>query len=80
MKTPSRRTFLKQLGQGTLRASAVPLFGANLLSSWKAIGLDDLQNDTEEYWELVKAQFNFAEELHYFNNASLGASSTHIQQ
>lgn len=80
MKVPTRRIFLKQLGQGTLGSFAVPLFGADLLSSWKAVGLDDLQNDTEEYWELVKAQFNFAEGLHYFNNASLGASSTHIQQ
>lgn len=80
MKAPSRRTFLRQLGQGTLSSFAVPLFGPDLLSSWKAIGLDDPQNNTETYWELVKAQFNFAEGLHYFNNASLGASSTHIQQ
>ncbi|MEM8928368.1 MAG: aminotransferase class V-fold PLP-dependent enzyme [Bacteroidota bacterium] len=80
MKTPSRRTFLRQLGQGTVSAATVPLFGADLLSFWKAIGLDNLQNNTEAYWELVKGQFLFAKGLHYFNNASLGASSTHIQQ
>ncbi len=80
MKTPARRTFLRQLGQGTLSSFAVPLFGADLLSSWKAAGLDNLQNNAEGYWELVKAQFHFAKGLHYFNNASLGASSAHIQQ
>ena len=80
MKTPSRRTFLRQLGQGTLSSFAAPIFGADLLSSWKAVGLDNPQNNTEEYWNQVKSQFHFAEGLHYFNNASLGASSTHIQQ
>lgn len=80
MKTPSRRNFLKQLGRGTLGSFAAPLFGAGLLTSWEAIGLDNIQNKTEAYWDLVKSQFNFAEGLHYFNNASLGASSTHIQQ
>ena len=80
MKTPSRRNFLKQLGQGTIGSFATPLFGAGLLTSWEAIGLDNPQNKTEAYWDLVKSQFNFAEGLHYFNNASLGASSTHIQQ
>lgn len=80
MKTPSRRNFLRQLGQGTLGSFAAPLFGAGLLTSWEAIGLDNPQNKTEAYWDLVKSQFNLAEGLHYFNNASLGASSTHIQQ
>ena len=71
---------MKQLGQGTVGSFATPLFGASLLTSWEAIGLDNVQNKTEAYWDLVKSQFNFAEGLHYFNNASLGASSTHIQQ
>lgn len=31
-------------------------------------------NDSEDYWELVKAQFSFAPGLYYFNNASLGPS------
>ena len=80
MKTPSRRKFLSQMGQGTLSSLALPLFGTDLLHSWESIGLNDYENKTEEYWSLVKSQFNFAEGLHYFNNASLGASSTHIQQ
>jgi selenocysteine lyase/cysteine desulfurase len=32
------------------------------------------REDTEAYWELVKAQFTFAGGLYYFNNASLGPS------
>ncbi|MEO0571344.1 MAG: aminotransferase class V-fold PLP-dependent enzyme [Bacteroidota bacterium] len=80
MKTPSRRTFLRHIGQGTLGSFAAPIFAADLLTSWKAMGLDDIQNKTEAYWDLVKSQFNLAEGLHYFNNASLGASSTHIQE
>ena len=80
MKTPSRRTFLRQLGQGTLSSFAVPLFGPELLTHWKSIGLHDHINITEEYWDAVKSQFHFAEGLHYFNNASMGASSTPIQQ
>jgi selenocysteine lyase/cysteine desulfurase len=31
-------------------------------------------DDSEDYWELVKAQFTFASGLYYFNNASLGPS------
>ncbi|NKI30803.1 aminotransferase class V-fold PLP-dependent enzyme [Croceivirga thetidis] len=80
MKTASRRRFLKQVSQGTLSSFAVPIFGADLLNTWESAGLSDVENTTEAYWELIKSQFNFAEGLHYFNNASLGASSTHIQQ
>ena len=31
-------------------------------------------DDSEDYWELVKAQFTFVPGLYYFNNASLGPS------
>lgn len=31
-------------------------------------------DDSEAYWEMVKAQFTFAPGLYYFNNASLGPS------
>ena len=68
------------MGRGTLSSFTVPLFGPSLLTSWETIGLDNPNNKTEEYWDLVKSQFHFADGLHYFNNASLGASSTHIQQ
>ncbi|MGD1945548.1 MAG: hypothetical protein ACFB0A_04670 [Croceivirga sp.] len=50
------------------------------MTNRKSIGLHAHINITEEYWDAVKSQFHFAEGLHYFNNASLGASSTPIQQ
>lgn len=79
MSNDSRRKFLTRLGQGSLGAITLPVFGSNLAADWKATGLDAFTN-TEDYWELVKSQFQLLEGLHYFNNASLGASSTHIQQ
>ncbi|WP_350284648.1 aminotransferase class V-fold PLP-dependent enzyme [uncultured Croceitalea sp.] len=75
----TRRNFLKRLGQGTLGSMTLPMFGNELQAHWQAIGLNS-NDSTEAYWKLVKSQFNLAEGLHYFNNASLGASSTHIQQ
>lgn len=79
MSNDSRRKFLTRLGQGTLGAFALPIYGSNLSRSWSEIGINNF-NDSEDYWNLVKSQFQLHEELHYFNNASLGASSTHIQQ
>jgi len=51
-----------------------------LNNQWKDAGLHLPDGNSEEYWKLVKGQFNLAEGLFYFNNASLGASSTHIQR
>ena len=80
MDASSRRKFLKRIGQGALGSLTLPAFGNSLQTHWKSIGLYENQDTSEEYWHLVKSQFNLAEGLHYFNNASLGASSTHIQQ
>ena len=80
MDANSRRKFLKRIGQGALGSLTLPAFGNSLQTHWKSIGLYENQDTSEEYWHLVKSQFNLAEGLHYFNNASLGASSTHIQQ
>ena len=59
---------------------ALPAFGNTLVDTWKAEGLSNGNTSSEAYWELVKSQFNFAEGLTYFNNASLGGSSTKIQE
>ncbi|WP_350290209.1 aminotransferase class V-fold PLP-dependent enzyme [uncultured Croceitalea sp.] len=80
MTAKNRRTFLKRLGQGALGSMALPAFGNTLLESWKTEGLSNGDTNSEAYWELVKSQFNIAEGLSYFNNGSLGASSTKIQQ
>ena len=79
MSNDSRRKFLTRFGQGTLGAITLPVFGGNLSNDWNPTGLNAFTN-AEEYWSLVKSQFQLLEGLHYFNNASLGASSTHIQQ
>lgn len=68
------------MGQGALGSLTLPAFGNTLKTHWKTVGLYEKKEASEDFWHLVKSQFNLAEGLHYFNNASLGASSTHIQQ
>lgn len=80
METKNRRTFLKRFGQGALASMAMPVFGNTLIDDWKIDGISEVDTNSEGYWKLVKSQFNMAEGLSYFNNASLGASSTKIQQ
>ncbi len=80
MDASSRRKFLKRIGQGAIGSLTLPSFGNTLQTHWNSIGLYESQDNSEDFWHLVKSQFNLAEGLHYFNNASLGASSTHIQQ
>ncbi|MFC1627892.1 aminotransferase class V-fold PLP-dependent enzyme [Gemmatimonadota bacterium] len=76
MKTVERRSFLKT-SFSSLAAGAfftgfthTPLL-SEALTTGSARARSD---DSEDYWDLVKAQFNFAEGLYYFNNASLGPS------
>lgn len=80
MGTKNRRTFLKRFGQGAIASLTMPVFGHTLIEDWKSDGIFEGDTNTETYWELVKSQFNFAEGLSYFNNASLGGSATKIQQ
>ena len=80
MDNKTRRTFLKRIGQGVLGSLTLPMFGNSLSEYWKAEGLMEGDYSSEAYWELVKSQFIMAEGLHYFNNASLGASATSIRQ
>ncbi|WP_394973773.1 aminotransferase class V-fold PLP-dependent enzyme [uncultured Croceitalea sp.] len=80
MEPKNRRAFLKRFGQGALASMSMPLFGNTLADSWKVDGISSGDTNSEVYWELVKSQFNIAEGLSYFNNASLGASSIKIQQ
>jgi selenocysteine lyase/cysteine desulfurase len=45
-----------------------------LAQAHTTVDLLNQEADSENYWDLVKAQFTFAEGLYYFNNASLGPS------
>ena len=78
MKTKNRRTFLKRFGQGALASMTIPVFGNTLADAWEIDGISTGDSNTEAYWQLVKSQFNMAEGLLYFNNASLGLSLIHI--
>jgi len=76
VKAVERRSFLKtsfsSLAAGALLTDLVrePL----LAQADSAASLLSQTQDSDSYWELVKAQFTFAEGLYYFNNASLGPS------
>lgn len=80
MNQNNRRTFLKRLGQGAIGSLAVPVFGGSLSEYWDEVGLAQGDITGEPFWELVKSQFSMVEGLLYFNNASLGASSTAIRK
>ncbi len=76
MRAIERRSFLKtsfsSLAAGGLltELARAPL----VAQANSAAGLLSQEDDSEDYWELVKAQFTFVPGLHYFNNASLGPS------
>ncbi len=76
MKSIERRSFLKKsfssIAAGGLLSE---LTREPLLAQARSMaeGLHQA-DDSEAYWEMVKAQFTFAGDLYYFNNASLGPS------
>jgi len=76
VKTLERRSFLKasfsSIAAGALLTdlSREPL----LAQAEATAGVLNRAEDSEAYWELVKAQFTFVPGLYYFNNASLGPS------
>ena len=78
MNTKDRREFIKSLGLG------IALPHVNVAS--QVIGQKDpidfksmSSEDSESFWKLVKSQFVFADQLRYFNNASLGGSPLSVQ-
>ena len=78
----NRRTFLKSFST-TAAASMLPAGIAStiLKDQWNTFNLDaTISNDNSEvFWETIKAQFHFAEGVRYFNNASLGGASLPIR-
>ena len=76
MKAMERRSFLKTsfssiAAGGLLTGLAREPLLAKAASTANVLNQAD---ESEDYWELVKAQFTFAAGLYYFNNASLGPS------
>ena len=78
MKKLYRRNFVKQLFTGVA--------GTVLLSSYKPSDIDyplysfDENDNSEAFWENIKAQFKFALNLRYFNNGSLGSCPIAVQK
>ena len=76
MKAIERRSFLKtsfsSIAAGALLTELVrePL----VAQAKSTAGVLTQVGNSEDYWELVKAQFTFVPGLYYFNNASLGPS------
>lgn len=84
MKKNNRRRFLQTLSTGVASATLLPTatIAANFHQATKpTIDFQQLKQDnSESFWELVKAQFVFAPNLRYLNNASLGACPMTVQQ
>lgn len=76
MKTLPRRSFIKKTFSG-IAGSSLLLSGTknSLLAKAETLGCDLFSNeDSENYWEVVKNHFSLSAGLYYFNNASLGPS------
>jgi len=73
----NRRTFLKNMGLGVAGTLAMP--SQNWANSAAPLhtAIRELEEfpgkNSEEYWETVAKQFQFAKGVKYFNNGSLGA-------
>jgi selenocysteine lyase/cysteine desulfurase len=76
VKAMERRSFLKKSFSGLAAGGLLTgTFRETMLARADGVlGLRNQPGESEDYWELVKAQFAFAPGLYYFNNASLGPS------
>ncbi len=78
----SRRKFLKAIAPSIMGAAVVPnvLWSQSTDQLRAALKTLDSIDETEEYWETIQSQFNFADGLIYFNNGSLGACPKPIRE
>jgi len=76
VKTIERRSFLKASFSSIAAGGLLTELGRKPLLAQARVtaGVLNQANESEDYWELVKAQFTFVPGLFYFNNASLGPS------
>ncbi|MEQ8364751.1 MAG: aminotransferase class V-fold PLP-dependent enzyme [Cyclobacteriaceae bacterium] len=75
----SRRKFLKSAITGIAGTSLLPHLSH--AGAAQKLGSEKLSSDdnSEEYWEMVKNQFLFTKGLYYFNNGSLGPSPSMVR-
>lgn len=80
MKKNYRRSFVKQLFTGVVGATLLPSYAAQSHTIEQPDIPINSTDDSEAFWENIKAQFHFASGLRYFNNASLGPSPRMVQE
>lgn len=74
MSTTNRRSFIKKITAGTAASLLIPQLYAENKKHLKPLTAYKTEDNSEEFWDTVKAQFHFAHGLYYFNNGSLGPS------
>ncbi|ARV10624.1 hypothetical protein BTO05_13630 [Winogradskyella sp. PC-19] len=79
MNSSNRRAFIKKLTAGTAASLVIPQLFADNKTRLKPIKGFNIDDNSEAFWETVKAQFHFAHGLYYFNNGSLGPSPMSVQ-
>lgn len=77
-----RRKFIKSMATAMAGFAVVPTFaGSNFDKNNVFKGqLNNTEDNSEAFWEKVKQEFIFADNLKYFNNASLGSSPITVQR
>ena len=79
MSTSNRRSFIKKITAGTAASLLIPQLYADNKKRLKPLHNYNTNDNSEDFWETVKAQFHFAHGLYYFNNGSLGPSPMSVQ-
>ena len=80
MEDNIRRNFIKSLATGIAGTIALPALAFTEFEQKGSFLLRDIDSSSEEFWETIKKQFEFAPGLRYFNNGSLGASPISVQE
>ncbi len=80
MESKNRRKFIQSLATGVAGITMFPTFAKPKIQKQLDYLYDSAENTTEAFWENIKTQFVFANQLRYFNNASLGSSPVNIQK
>lgn len=79
MENNVRRKFIKSLASGIAGTITLPSIAFSEALNKNDFWINHLDDSSEDFWESVKEQFEFAPQLRYFNNASLGASPVSVQ-
>ena len=79
MSSSNRRSFIKKLTAGAAASLIIPQLYADNKKQLQPLLNSNLDDNSEAFWETVKAQFHLAHGLYYFNNGSLGPSPISVQ-